>query len=191
MQDDDRKGGHGPEAAPALTPVESTAKTISEPRSGPRAKTLGAIDRRANGRAVAARHWRECLDGSEGGVTGAAAWMGADHTSVSRYASQDKLLPYGDVLASPPRLAARVLRLGLDHVEGQPWPGEQSLVAEAIQAAAEAIEIAQRLEAAPPEAMQAALLDDLIDLVEGLATRLWRLGRRLREARRRKGGDRG
>jgi hypothetical protein len=189
--DDDRKGGHGSQAAPALAPVESTAGAISVPRSGPRARTLGAADHRAHGRAVAARHWRECLDGSAEGVTGSASWMGADHTSISRYASQDKLLPHGDVLAAPPRLAARMLRLGLDHVEGQPCPGEQGLVAEAIRAASEAIEVAQLLEAAPPEAMQAALLDDLIDLVEGLATRLWRIGRRLRDARRRKGGERG
>ena len=172
---------HGFQPEPRLALVESNRGQILLPRP----RTLRSLDHREACRSLAASWWRAAVAAYPAGGAGVARELGADRPTVHRYGTREKLLPFGDVLAAPPEVAARVLRLGLERVEQAPLSCEGSLMGEALRVCAEGVALAARLEACRPETLSAGAREDLAAWAERLALRLWRIARRLRESQSR------
>lgn len=175
MNDDETP--HGLQPGPHLALVDSNREPILLPR--PRA--LRPLDHCQGCRVVAAGWWRSAVESHEQGGAGVARELGADRPTVHRYGTREKLLPLGDVLAAPPEVAARVLRLGIERVEQAPLSCEGSLVGEALRVCAEGAALAARLETCRPEALSTGAREELAAWAERLALRLWRIAPRLRE----------
>lgn len=168
---------HDRQLEPRLALVDSNGPRVVLPRP----RTLRPFDHREACRSLAAGWWRDAVAAYPAGGAGVARELGADRPTVHRYGTREKLLPLGDVLAAPPEVAARVLRLGIDRVEQAPLSCEGSLVGEALRVCSEGAALAARLEACRPEALSAGAREDLAAWAERLALRLWRIARRLRE----------
>lgn len=177
MDDFDRD--HGPHPEPQLAVVERN----DERNALPRAHSLRTAQHREACREAAAALWRGAVAAYPAGGAGVARALGTDRPTVHRYGTGERLLALGDVLAAPPEVAARVLRAGLEQVEQAPLSCEGSLMGEALRVCSEGAALAARLEACRPEALSAGAREELAAWAERLAQRLWRIARRLREAK--------
>jgi hypothetical protein len=162
---------HSKYPAPALALVERDDPSIVSPSPAPRARALGALDHRAAQRSVALALWCAVVDGHGGEV--ARSW-GVSRSEAHRVATGVRPLQLGDVLAAPPDVAAPVLRAALAQVE-RPAAAHlraSQLVAEAMRAASEALQVAQVLSAAPLGQMPRSVLERAARLVRDVQTRL-------------------
>lgn len=175
---------HHEHPGPRLALVESNA-----PRSVlPPAKGLRAGDQRALAGVLAASWWREACEAYPLGGAGVARYLGTDRATIHRYGTGEKLLPVRDLIASPPVVQQRLLRLAGDRLDGRRAGESDGLVTDAILACSEAAQLAVQLERGNVEHMHTGVLDSLLDLIDSLQDRLARLRRRLWRERQRRGG---
>jgi hypothetical protein len=175
---------HHEQPEPRMAFVES-----NEPRMAlPRAKTLGPGNQRQVAAVLAATWWREACEAYPLGGAGVARWIGTDRATVHRYGTGEKLLPMRDLIAAPPVVQQRVLRLAGDRLDGPRSEEGGGLVADAILACSEAAQVAVQLERGSLERLDARAIDGLLDLIDSLLDRLTRLRRRIWRERQRRGG---
>jgi hypothetical protein len=175
---------HPDDLGPRLALVEGNAPRVVLPR----AKSLGAGDQRVICATLAASWWRDACEAYPLGGAGVARFLGTDRATVHRYGTGEKLLPLRDVIAAPPVVQQRVLRLAGDRLDGPRSEEGGGLVADAILACSEAAQVAVQLERGSLERLDARALDGLLDLIDSLLDRLTRLRRRIWRERQRRGG---